>query len=203
MSFSIEHLAARNSSFVTPGESFLVLASAASLRKHLSDSYWCEAMEEVCDGRLQGVAVRYTGDNLVMVQFRPHRLSPAGYRYPLFMSIPVDFLVPESLSAVSMAGPSELQGSFGTATTSSHRSNASSHCDAPLRYASSRYASPKGTPPATSALPKLCVVCGRYNVPGMVSRRHGWKCKVCKGKHSSAKMREAAQRLQAQLQPEC
>lgn len=46
-------------------------------------------MEQVCDGKLQGVAVRYTGDNLVMLQFRPSTLSPSGYRYPLYMSIPV------------------------------------------------------------------------------------------------------------------
>lgn len=180
MSFRIERAPPRNSSFATPGESFLILAPSASLRKHLSDSYWCAAMELVCDGQLEGVAVRYTGENLVMLQFRPPTLSPAGYRYPVSMSIPLEFMVPISTSTVNLAS-TELQGSFGTASTSSHRSTASS--------------SDGRSPNGPAVLPKLCVVCGRYNMPGMVQRSHGWKCKECKGKKSSVKLRQEAQKL--------
>lgn len=184
MSFRIEKQPVRNSSFATPGESYLVLASSASLRKHLTDSYWCDAMEQVCAGRLEGVAVRYTGENLVMVQFRPTTLSPAGYRYPLFMSIPIEFLVPVAGSAFNIPSASDLHGSFGTATTSSMHSRSSD----------------EGRSPAQGgALPKLCVVCGRFNVPGMISRPHGWKCKDCKGHKSDNRLRLEAQKLRDRM----
>ncbi|KAK7200732.1 hypothetical protein NESM_000131000 [Novymonas esmeraldas] len=180
MSVRIEKQPVRNSSFATPGESYLVLASSASLRKHLTDSYWCTAMEQVCSGKLEGIAVRYTGDNLVMVQFRPTNLSPAGYRYPLFMSIPIEFLVPVSENAFHVPATSDLQGSFGTATTSSFHSRSSSESRSPT---------------AGATLPKLCVVCGRFNTPAMLLRPHGWKCKECKGKKSDTRLRQEAQKL--------
>ncbi|CAM38540.1 conserved hypothetical protein [Leishmania braziliensis MHOM/BR/75/M2904] len=184
MSFCIEKQPARNSSFPTPGESYLILASSASLRKHLTDSYWCEAMEQVCAGKLEGIAVRYTGENLVMVQFRPTNLSPAGYRYPLFMSIPIEFLVPVAESAFTIPATADLQGSFGTATTSSFHSQSSSEDRSPTHG---------------STLPRLCVVCGRFNVPGMTHRAHGWKCKECKGTKSDNRLRKEAQKLRKRM----
>jgi hypothetical protein len=186
MSFRIERSRARNSSFATPGESYLILASSASLRRHLSDSYWCEAMEQVCSGKLEGVAVRYTGDNLVMLQFRPLTLSPAGYRYPLFMSIPIEFLVPAKESAFGMVGGSDLQGSFGTASVSSFQSVTDSDSKSPTTAVS---------------MPKLCVVCGRFNVAEMVQRPHGWKCKECKGKKSDPRLRQELQKLRERQKP--
>ena len=186
MSFQIERKVACNSSFATPGESYLILANSASLRRHLTDSYWCEAMDQVCSGKLEGVAVRYTGDNLVMLQFRPPTLSPSGYRYPLFMSIPIEFLVPLSESAFGMTGGSELQGSFGTASASSFQSVTDSDSGSPT---------PMGT------MPKLCVVCGRFNTPEMVQRPHGWKCKECKGKKSEPSLRQELQKLRERQTP--
>lgn len=171
--------------FVTPGDSYRILAPSASLRKHLTDSYWCDAMEEVCDGKLEGVAVRYTGENLVMLQFRPKRISPAGYRYPLFMSIPIEFMVPEH-------NPSNLNGDVvpggnGTAANNSCRSTSSSN-DSPNRAHST-----------LDPMPKLCVVCGRYNLPG-IHRHHGWKCKECKGQKSLPRLREKAHQLMKAMQ---
>ncbi|KAG5493218.1 hypothetical protein GH5_01958 [Leishmania sp. Ghana 2012 LV757] len=183
MPFRIEKQSPRNSSFAAPGESYLILASSASLRKHLTDSYWCEAMEQVCFGKLEGVAVRYTGDNLVMVQFRPTSLSPAGYRYPLFMSIPIEFLVPVAESIFNVPVTSDMQGSFGTVTTSSVHSRSSS----------------EDRSSHAAALPRLCVVCGRYNLPGMVRRLHGWKCKECKGTKSDNRLRLEAEKLRKRL----
>lgn len=186
MSYQIERAAARNSSFATPGESYLILANSASLRRHLTDSYWCEAMDQVCSGKLQGVAVRYTGDNLVMLQFRPSTLSPSGYRYPLFMSIPIEFLVPATESAFSMVGGTDLQGSFGTASASSFQSVTDSDSKSPT---------------AGGAMPKLCVVCGRFNTAEMVQRPHGWKCKECKGKKSDLRLRQELQKLRERSKP--
>ncbi|GET92303.1 hypothetical protein, conserved [Leishmania tarentolae] len=184
MPFQIEKQPARNFAFATPGESYIILASSASLRKHLTDSYWCEAMEQVCAGKLEGVVVRYTGDNLVMVQFCPTNLSPAGYRYPLFMSIPTEFLVPLAESTFNIPPTSDLHGSFGTATTGSFHSRSSS----------------EGRSTSNGAtIPKLCVVCGRFNVPGMMHRAHGWKCKECKGMKSDSRLRQEAQKLRKRM----
>lgn len=186
--FKIEKAAARGSSFATPGESYVILASSDALHKHLTDSYWCAAMDEVCDGKLVGVVVRYTGDNLVMLQFRPPKLCPSGYRYPLFMSIPLEFLVPVSASAIVLAG-GELLGSFATADSSVESTPSGS----PLG---------NGSPTVqkdSHGLPKLCIVCGRYNVPNMITRRHGWKCKDCKGKKSVTRLKLEAIRLREAL----
>ncbi|KPA82300.1 hypothetical protein ABB37_03401 [Leptomonas pyrrhocoris] len=186
MSFQIEKVAVRNSSFATPGESYLILANSASLRRHLTDSYWCDAMDQVCSGKLKGVAVRYTGENLVLLQFRPLTLSPAGYRYPLFMSIPIEFLVPATESAFAIGGGSDLQGSFGTASASSVQSASDTDSKSPTTGA---------------AMPKLCVVCGRFNTPEMVQRPHGWKCKECKGKKSDQRLRQELQKLKDLQKP--
>ncbi|EPY31411.1 hypothetical protein STCU_02624 [Strigomonas culicis] len=180
MSFRIEKKA-HSSSFMTPGESYMIYASSASLRKHLSDSYWCEAMQQVCDGKLSGVAVRYTGENLVFMQFRPHTLSPAGYRYPLFMSIPVEFLVPcDQNAAKNYNNSPNLYGSFSSSVNSDDSKPSS-----PLT--------------GKATLPKLCVVCGRYNMPTMIMRPHGWKCKECKGKKSDPALRLKVTELQVSL----
>ncbi|KPI90494.1 hypothetical protein ABL78_0424 [Leptomonas seymouri] len=186
MPFQIEKAVMRNSSFATPGEAYLILANSASLRRHLTDSYWCDAMDQVCSGKLVGIAVRYTGENLVLLQFRPTTLSPAGYRYPLFMSIPIEFLVPATESALGIVGGSDLQGSFGTASASSFQSMTDSDSKSPTTM---------------GAMPKLCVVCGRFNVPEMVLRPHGWKCKECKGKKSELRLRQELQKLNDRLKP--
>ncbi|CAD2214969.1 hypothetical protein AGDE_03286 [Angomonas deanei] len=192
MSFRIEKGAsAQNSSFATPGESYCILASSSSLRKHLSDSYWSEVMDQVCSGKLTGVAVRYTGERLVFMQFRPSTLSPAGYRYPLFMSIPFEFLVPTTASAAQslMTQGVNLQGSFGS-NTASFESDTS-------RGASKDKGKDKDK--EKESLPPLCTVCGRYNIPSMVFRPHGWKCKECKGKKSEPFLRQEALKLKEVL----
>ncbi|CBH10511.1 hypothetical protein, conserved [Trypanosoma brucei gambiense DAL972] len=153
---------------ITPGETYRILAPASSLHKYLTDSYWCSAMEEVCEGKLDGVAVRYTGQQLVLLQFRPKQLSPAGYRYPISMSIPVEYLVPISTEE----------------STEDHNI-----CKHDTNY---------GTKESTflgSGFAPLCVVCGRYNIPGMVLRHHGYKCPECVGHKSTRKLRmEGARR---------
>lgn len=171
----------RNSSFATPGEAYVILASSAALRTHLTDSYWCTAMEQVCEGKLQGVAVRYTGENLVLLQFRPDIISPAGYRYPLYMSIPIEFMVPvcaSTLGAMSI----DTHDSFGT--TSSSVPSTSSSLDGQ-----------HGGNTGPSALPKLCVVCGRFNMPAMAKRKNGWKCQNCVGQKSLQRLRNETAKL--------
>ncbi|CCW66541.1 unnamed protein product [Phytomonas sp. Hart1] len=173
-----------DSSFAAPGDLYRILASSESLRSHLTDSYWCEAMDEVCDGKLNGVVVRYTGANLVMMQFMPTKLSLAGYRYPLSMSIPIEFMVPVNPQAIKIT-PSKMISSYSASMGDSFRS--SSSIDS------------KGQGSSTFQLPKLCVVCGRYNVPKMQLRAHGWKCKGCKGIKSLPKLRKEAIKLRDEL----
>ncbi|CCW60644.1 unnamed protein product [Phytomonas sp. EM1] len=180
MSFRNEKNPKFNSSFVAPGDLYRILASSESLRNHLTDSYWCEAMDEVCNGKLKGVVVRYTGANLVMLQFMPTKLSPAGYRYPLSMSIPIEFMVPVNPSGMNMT-LSQMPNNYATSIADSFRS--SSSIDS------------RGPGPFNGQLPKLCVVCGRYNVPGMQLRTHGWKCKNCKGTKSLQRLRVEAMKL--------
>eukprot|EP00796_Vickermania_ingenoplastis_P007275 gene7275-5119_t len=180
MSFRIQDASPlRNASLITPGTGFRVLATAATLRRHLTDSYWCEFLDNVCEGRLEGVAVRYTGKNVVLVQFRPAYLTASGHRYPVSVSIPSEFLVPAPNGA-------ELSTSFAYRR--------------PLSFADGN--SSIGTQPEDDAasaggpdLPKLCVVCGRFDVPEMLKRRSGWKCRDCKGTPSSERLRHEAARL--------
>ncbi|RNF11180.1 hypothetical protein TraAM80_01111 [Trypanosoma rangeli] len=160
-------------SLVTLGDKYRVLAPSCSLREHLTDSYWCSAMEEVCEGKLIGVAVRYTGQNLVLMQFIPKQVSPAGYRYPVSMSIPVEYLVPVA-NRLSTESPS-MAGSFHS---SPELSEGTAHTDGVTR---------------------LCVVCGRYNVPGMVLRRHGYKCRECVGKKSITNLRTEVSRAKEEV----
>ncbi|ORC93636.1 uncharacterized protein TM35_000015130 [Trypanosoma theileri] len=167
MSFRYDKDSVQTESFVTPGETYRILAPSSSLREHLTDSYWCSAMEEVCDGKLDGVAVRYTGRKLVLMQFRPKHLSPAGYRYPLSMSIPVEYLVP--VVPKSIGDNVSMGGSFHSYDSSETR----------------------GSP---GTLSRLCVVCGRFNVPGMVLRNHGYKCRDCVGKKSDPRLRTESAR---------
>nr|CCC90109.1 conserved hypothetical protein [Trypanosoma congolense IL3000] len=147
---------------VVPGETYRILAPSSSLHKYLTDSYWCSAMEEVCEGKLDGVVVRYTGQHLVLLQFRPNRLSPAGYRYPISISIPVEYLVP-SPSKEPLGGCDVSSASDGHEV--------------------------KGTDCRSNGFSPLCVVCGKYDVTGMVLRHHGYKCAECVGHKSAHKLR--------------
>lgn len=165
-----------NPSFATPGESYLILASAATLKKHLTESYWIPQMELVCDGQLEGVMVRYTGQSIAFLQFRPTTVSSAGYRYPISMSFPVEFLVPTSAAAAAM-GMSPFTPDLPCSPAGAPSSDLSSDED------------------MAESIPRLCIVCGRYNMPKMLHRSHGWKCRPCKGKKSSRKLRTEAAKL--------
>ncbi|RNF16247.1 uncharacterized protein Tco025E_05368 [Trypanosoma conorhini] len=158
---------------VTLGQKYRILAPSSSLREHLTDSYWCSSMEEVCGGKIVGVAVRYTGQNLVLMQFIPKKVSPAGYRYPVSMSIPVEYLVP-----VATRSSAESQSMAGSFHSSPEPSEGTLHGDGVTR---------------------LCVVCGRYNVPGMLLRRHGYKCRGCVGKKSNAALRTEVSRVKEEV----
>ncbi|KAG8348130.1 hypothetical protein ERJ75_001411100 [Trypanosoma vivax] len=153
---------------VTPGSAYRILACSTFLRRHLTDSYWCSAMDKVCEGKLVGVAVRYTGQRLVFLQFRPKELSTAGYRYPLSMSIPIEYLVP-------CQSKEDNPGLTADGIVSSQASDE-------IYTGKQRFA-------------PLCVVCGRYGMPDMVPRRHGYKCKECVGKKSSRRLRLEMRRL--------
>lgn len=278
-------------SMPVPGQHFRVQASAETLRRQLTDSYWCHAMEEVCDGKLEGILVRYTGDTLALMQFRPERLSAAGYRYPLSMSIPVQYLVPVQLrarpygnsvfgstyaagtsSAASGAGSAPgakdpmaasgrgNNGGLGSRAGSFHGSTSSSPAAAAAPDRGSAFGpfvavggspgtvgqegptfpphpsaaggglrvvstsptlltpgtgaspgmpaqspalpSPSLMHPPTAAavaakeVPRLCVVCGRYDLPGEV-RKNGYKCTGCIGTKSVPRLLDCQRKRDA------
>ncbi len=162
-------------SLVTPGETFRVLASAATLRKHLSDSYWCDAMEEICDGKQEGIFVRYTGQDLVMMQFRRTNVSPAGYRYPHSMSLPTQYLVPSSAARRPM----------GSSFVPDHPQLGASVSGVPHDGQSKNF--DLGGSSLAVNFP-LCVVCGRFDLPGEF-RQSGYKCNECIGTKSTARLR--------------
>ena len=172
-------------SLVTPGETFRVLASAATLRKHLSDSYWCDAMEEVCDGKLEGMFVRYTGQDLVMMQFRRPNVSPAGYRYPLSMSLPTQYLVPSAAPRRALGASLSASGALPDG------SMASSVQGVPHDPQSANF--DLGGSSLAVNFP-LCVVCGRYDLPGEM-RQSGYKCNGCVGTKSTARLRGESFRI--------
>lgn len=183
MSFRIESSPRNSAALITPGTTFRVLATSNTLRKALTDSYWCDVLEEVCEGRLEGVAVRYTGKTIVLVQFRPSHLTASGHRYPLSVSIPSEFLVPSPHGL-------DLATSF-----SFRRGISMADCQSSLGTHPSDIEDSTQNHSPGSDMPKLCVVCGRFDVPDMLKRKSGWKCKDCKGTPSCERLRVEAQKL--------
>lgn len=190
---------------IIPGEHFKVLACASTLRKHLTDAYWCHNMELVCDGKLEGEVVRYTGTDLVLMRFRCAKPAPSGKRYSFAFSIPAQYLVPVSmkraLGASVAMGSSLLPGQLGSSVSfASSVPAALLHGDT----VNSPHVAGEGTTPAFLAatepfIPHLCVVCGRWDLPGEI-RRHGYKCYGCIGTKSLPRLRNESSRLKSEIE---
>ncbi|CUE86720.1 Hypothetical protein, putative [Bodo saltans] len=189
---------------IMPGEKFRVLASGSTLRKHLTDAYWCTNMEMVCDGKLDGEVVRFTGKDLVMMRFPSTKNTRSGRRYDYAFSIPAQYLVPvsfrralgASLAVIGTSIGSSPEGSpLGHNTTLHHVSSSVSEA--------ARFGQVGGSSAANFAndtfIPHLCVVCGRFDLPGEV-RRHGYKCNGCIGIKSVAKLRTESIRLKTEVE---
>ena len=163
---------------VVTGTRYRIHASSAALRKHLTDAYWCPHMDEVCEGRLEGTAVRKTGDMLVMVKFESLKPSPKGICYPICLSIPIQYLVPVRRGTGTWGIGQSLpvaRGAFGT-TPCPDNTLANS------------------VPSQGDHQPfKMCVVCGRYDLPGEM-RKHGYKCNGCIGLKSNPRLRDETRR---------
>lgn len=183
---------------ILPGEQFKVLASSATLRRHLTDAYWCHNMEMVCDGKLAGEVVRLTGKDLVMMKFPCAKLSPSGKQYEYAFSIPSQYLVPVSMRRAMGTSLLPLGASVNFASSvpvHDMLSGASPLMSSTL--GESAFASPAAG--AEPFIPHLCVVCGRWDLPGEV-RRHGYKCNGCIGTKSLPRLRTESFRLKAEVE---
>ena len=171
---------------VVLGEHFTIQASANTLRSQISGSYWCPEIEQICDGKMAGVAVRYTGSDVVLIQFRPDTISPAGRRYPFCVSIPQKYLVPVPHCR---RNNSAYKGScYAMEGTLPHEGIARVQEMCPFEDESP-------TCSLSSFVPHMCVVCGLVNQAGEM-RKHGYKCYSCIGRASSQRLRDEAQRLE-------
>lgn len=181
MSFCLQPpLSRAPSSYISSGKTVRILATAETLRKAMTDAYWMDFLSEVCEGKEIGVVVRPTGPHIAFVTFHPSKLSPSGHQYPLSVSIPDEFLVPSS--------PVDNE-SFRTRRTLTLGEIGALH--------SSTYPSESddSSTNGREISPKLCVVCGRYDLPDMLKRKKGWKCKGCKGTPSHSRLIEEAKKL--------
>lgn len=185
---------AANNLLITPGRNFRILATSETLHQALTDSYWCDCLADCCEGKLTGVAMRYTGKSIVLVQFRPFSLTPSGHYYPFSISVPSDFLVP-CTPVGSTSSPFSNNRSF---TPTSFAPTANPNRMLPYDVASSAtfIGEPNDFAGAKESAPHLCVVCGRYKA-GLAKRRSGWKCHTCKGVPSIPRLLEEAKRLNA------
>lgn len=191
---------------ILPGENFRVLACGSTLRKHLTDAYWCHNMELVCDGKLEGEVVRYTGKDLVMMRFPSNKTTRSGKRYDYAFSIPAQYLVPVSMKRA-------LGASFAPLLNTSLNLNSSpdgsplGHTGAMpvpgitnLNDSGARFSSGVNLQfNNDSFIPHLCVVCGRWDLPGEV-RRHGYKCNGCIGIKSVPRLRTESIRLKTEVE---
>jgi hypothetical protein len=188
---------------IMPGEKFRVFASGSTLRKHLTDAYWCTNMEMVCDGKLDGEVVRFTGKDLVMMRFPSTKVTRSGRRYDYAFSIPAQYLVPVSFRRALGASLAVMSTSIGSSPDGSPLGhNATINQGGPLGE-TSRFSQSVGGGSASFAndtfIPHLCVVCGRFDLPGEV-RRHGYKCNGCIGIKSVAKLRTESIRLKTEVE---
>lgn len=187
---------------IMPGEKFRVLASGQTLRKHLTDAYWCHNMELVCDGKLDGEVVRNTGKDLVMMRFPSNRVTRSGKRFDFAFSIPAQYLVPVSMrralgtSVVPMGVSLPVGGSPGSPLQQSNPPGSSL-----LEHGGgTRFGASVNQYQADNHfIPHLCVVCGRWDLPGEV-RRHGYKCNGCVGIKSVARLRTESFRLKTEVE---
>lgn len=99
------------STLICVGEQFTVQASTAELRRHLTNAYWHKTVEQICEGRQVVVAVRYTGEDLMLVQYLSPQLCRSGRRYPVSLSIPVQYLVPVQVKKLAHSYESEEEQS--------------------------------------------------------------------------------------------
>mmetsp|Transcript_63147 Transcript_63147/g.73490 ORF Transcript_63147/g.73490 Transcript_63147/m.73490 type:complete len:197 (-) Transcript_63147:277-867(-) len=184
---------------IIPGEYFKVLAGASTLRRHLTDAYWCHNMELVCDGKLEGQVVRFTGTDLVLMRFRCPKAAPSGKRYTFAFSIPAQYLVPVSmkraLGASVAMGSSMLPNQLGSSV--SFASSVPVHdIGTPQSLGDNGVTFMAATEPF---IPHLCVVCGRWDLPGEI-RRHGYKCYGCIGTKSLSRLRNESSRLKTEVE---
>jgi hypothetical protein len=159
---------------LSPGDFFTVQASPSTLRTHIGLSYWSPFMENVCDGKMVGALVRYTGDQLVLMQFKPARVHRSGKRYAISISIPQEYLVPVPHHRIG--------GVYGAEGSLPHEGISQVQEMCPFDDGTSVQS------------PHMCVVCGLNNRAGEM-RKHGYKCNVCVGKTSLRRLRDEAQRL--------
>lgn len=185
---------------IMPGEKFRVLASGPTLRRHLTDAYWCHNMEMVCDGKLDGEVVRFTGKDLVMMRFPSHIATRSGKQYDYAFSIPAQYLVPVSYRRALGSSYAPLSHSIGSSPDGSPQGHNATLTlgvrDAP-RFGQVGASAPSFA--GDTFIPHLCVVCGRFDLPGEV-RRHGYKCNGCIGIKSVARLRTESFRLKTEVE---
>lgn len=198
-------MASINYHAVLPGEKYRVLATSATLRKHMTDTYWSHTMEQICDGKIAGVLKRYTGNDLVLMEFESDRRSRSGRLYPISITVPSQYLVPCTMKRngggmlISGDGGSEAGvGSPFLASTvdgSQFGTSVSFGVSVPV----SAFGAASGAAPDEPFIPHLCVVCGRWDLPGEV-RRHGYKCQGCIGTKSLPRLRQESHKLAVTLE---
>jgi len=165
------------------GEKLRILVSSATLRTLVSDAYWTDQMSEICDGKVEGVFVRYTGPRLAFAQFMLPSAACGGRAVPVGMSLPLEFLTPK----VGRKLDSSVGGEVGPLVAPPR----------PPLFAASRSSSMVAKTPvggSSLAVPHLCVVCGRWGAPGEV-RRNGYKCSGCIGTKSNPLLRRESQKF--------
>ena len=182
---------------LTLGDHFTLQAKPGTLREFLGDSYWSSWMDRVCDGKLVGVAVRYTGENTVMMQFRdPERISQKGKRYPFSLSLPQEYLIPVPTDQLRRtgAGSGKNRGAYTKEGALPFEGIAS----VPEMSAGYHHDAPESS--TSEVQKKMCVVCGAVGQKGE-TRPSGFKCNQCVGKSSDKKLRDEAHRQSNTVTP--
>lgn len=197
-------MASINYHAVLPGEKYRVLASSATLRKHMTDTYWSHMMEQICDGKIAGVLKRYTGNDLVLMEFESDRRTRSGRLYPISITVPAQYLVPCTMKRNFLCGggESELGVNSPLSTTDGSAFGTSVSFGVSVPVAASVAGGGGGAGPPGSEepfIPHLCVVCGRWDLPGEV-RRHGYKCQGCIGTKSLPRLRQESHKLAVTLE---
>lgn len=203
--FSHTPMASINYHAVLPGEKYRVLATSATLRKHMTDTYWSHTMEQICDGKIAGVLKRYTGNDLVLMEFESDRRSRSGRLYPISITVPSQYLVPCTMKrnggGVLISGDGGSEAGVGspflasTVDGSQFGTSVSFGVSVPV----SAFGAASGAAPDEPFIPHLCVVCGRWDLPGEV-RRHGYKCQGCIGTKSLPRLRQESHKLAVTLE---
>jgi hypothetical protein len=175
---------------ITMGEHFTVQASASKLKADISPSYWAPEMEVVCGGKIVGEAVRYTGENVVLVRFTQEKPNRSGKRYPFALSIPAKYLCPVAADVIRRARSLTQIGA-----TAKEPKSATSVMGNSEESGGGLATSFGGFAGLGRSVPQfMCVVCGVMNQPGEM-RKHGWKCDTCVGVASKNRLRDESQKI--------